>query len=275
MLLIDPLLATGVAAAVACCKLLSLAAAEEPRAVWGVTSPAATAAGVLKIPSLAAAAADALAVLGVPIRPSSAATDLATSETAPFAAVLLPAVLGVLLPPTLAAAVAAAMAAAALGVPGPPTLPGATAVPLVAASAATFLDPPAHFSLVPAFTIFLPLAALASPAAVVAACGDVPVLFAAGWLAELVIMGDLVGVLLGTGGGYPMDGRAVCEPEGDTFGEPRLLLDEENVGERAEGEEAGLARCRAGTPPFGISGVTGDEGLHERAAGAAGEIRER
>lgn len=89
------------------------------------------------------------------------------------------------------------------------------------------------------------------------------------------MMGDLMGALLGTGGGKPMEGRAVCRPEGDIFGEARLLIGEENVGEREEGEEPGLARVREEASLLGISGVTGDEGLLDRVAGAAGEILER
>ena len=72
-----------------------------------------------------------------------------------------------------------------------------------------------------------------------------------------------------------MDGRAVCEPEGEISGEPRLLVGEENVGERKEGEEPGLARGRVETSMLGAVGVTGDEGPRERVAVAAGEILER
>ena len=115
--------------------------------------------GLPRIPSLAAAAADVLVVLGVLACPSSAATDRGTHEAAPCAAAPLPAVLGVLLPPTLAACLAAAVAAAALGVPGPPTLPGSIAVPLVAASAISLLAMLIDFRLMPAVRPVLPLAA--------------------------------------------------------------------------------------------------------------------
>lgn len=76
---------------------------------------------------------------------------------APFAAAPRPANLGVLLPPTLAAALAAAVAAAALGVPGSPTFPRAMAVPLVVA--VSDLAMLICGMLAPAFRYFLPSSA--------------------------------------------------------------------------------------------------------------------